>query len=244
MSTKKWFASWFDTPYYHILYKHRDDTEAQHFLDQLIQHLQPAKRARLLDLACGKGRHAIYLAQKGFQVTGVDLSPKSIQLAKKSETAHLNFDIHDMRELYKANYFDLIINAFTSFGYFDNDEEHLQSLRNITKGLRKDGRFVMDFMNVHKVIANLKTREQKTIDGVTFYLSRSVKDGYIVKRIRFVDKGQKFVFEERVRAFTKSDLQSMFKQAGLEIIATFGDYDLKLFRKNNSDRLILVAKQV
>lgn len=242
MTQKKWYASWFDTPYYHTLYKNRDDSEAQRFLDNLMEELNPKKNARLLDLACGKGRHSIHLAKKGFNVIGVDLSRQSIKHAKKSETAKLKFDTHDMREVYKTKYFDLIINAFTSFGYFENDEDHLKTLVNVTKGLRKDGQFVMDFLNVHKAIANMRKRQQKTIDGITFKISRLVKDGYIVKRIRFSDKGKNYAFEERVRAFTKADLAKLFKKAGLEITATYGNYDLKAFRKNTADRLILVAK--
>lgn len=242
MSNEKWYASWFDTSYYHMLYKNRDDAEAQRFLDNLIEKLQPKKSDRLLDLACGKGRHSIYLAQKGFKVTGVDLSAQSIKHAKQFETSKLSFAVHDMREVFKPNHFDIIINAFTSFGYFENDEDHLDTLKNITKGLRKNGIFVMDFMNVPKVIANMKQREQKTIDGIQFRMTRKVKEGYIVKRILFSDKGKKYAFEERVRAFTKADLQKMFKKAGLEITDTFGDYDLKPYRKATADRLILVAK--
>ncbi|MFK7810299.1 MAG: cyclopropane-fatty-acyl-phospholipid synthase family protein [Saprospiraceae bacterium] len=243
MPQKKWYASWFDTSYYHTLYKNRDYSEAQRFLDNLIEKLAPKKSDRLLDLACGKGRHSIYLAEKGYKVTGVDLSPQSIAHAKKFETKKLKFDVHDMREVYKKKHFHLIINAFTSFGYFENDEDHLQTLENITIGLRKDGQFVMDFLNVHKAIANMKQREQKTIDGIKFKLSRKVKDGYIVKKIKFTDKGKKYAFEERVRAFTKKDLQKLFKKAGLEITAIYGNYDFKAFKKNNSDRLILIAKK-
>ena len=243
MKKKQWFASWFDTPYYHTLYKHRNDEEAQHFLDNLLHKLKPKKNARLLDLACGKGRHSIYLAQKGYKVIGVDLSPKSIRIAKKYKARNLEFHVHDMRKVFKAKQFDLILNLFTSFGYFENDDDHLLTLKNITIQLRKDGIFVMDFMNVHKVIANLKPREQKVVDGIRFYITRKVKDGHIIKRISFTDKGKKFVFQEKVRAFTKNELKKLFAQAALNITAIYGNYDLKAFRKNSSDRLILVAER-
>jgi cyclopropane fatty-acyl-phospholipid synthase-like methyltransferase len=91
MMTKEWFSSWFDSPYYHILYKERDDKEAQLFMDQLSSYLQIQPEHHIMDLACGKGRHAIYLNQKGFEVTGVDLSPQSIAFAKIYENAHLHF---------------------------------------------------------------------------------------------------------------------------------------------------------
>ncbi len=92
---KEWFASWFDSPFYHILYKNRDDEEAQQFISNLIQHIHLKKNAKVMDLACGKGRHARMLHQEGLRVLGVDLSPNSISAAKKLSRMdfHLTFMI-------------------------------------------------------------------------------------------------------------------------------------------------------
>ena len=91
MKTQKdWFVSWFDTPYYHILYKHRDDTEAQLFMKNLIKTLEFSKKQLLLDLACGKGRHSIYLNALGYNVIGADLSKNSIAHAKQFENERLD----------------------------------------------------------------------------------------------------------------------------------------------------------
>ena len=148
-----------------------------------------------------------------------------------------------MRHPFRTNYFDLIINVFTSFGYFETEKDHLDTLKNITKGLRPSGIFVLDFFNAHKVIAELKPRQQKTVDGICFKMTRKVEKGYIIKRIRFSDKGRDYQFEERVRGFTLPDYKKLFAKAGLEIIQTYGDYHLKAFRKKTSDRLVLVAKK-
>src|SRR3989344_5362829 len=119
----EWFECWFDSPYYHVLYKNRDFTEAELFIDNLVQLIKPSKSNRILDLACGKGRHAIYLNKKGFDVTGIDLSEKSIECAKISGNETLHFYTHDMRKLFRSNYFDIVLNLFTSFGYFEQERE-------------------------------------------------------------------------------------------------------------------------
>lgn len=243
MKEKSWFASWFDTKYYHILYKNRDDTEAQLFLDNLITKLNPSKRSKLLDLACGKGRHSIYLASKGYRMEGVDLSAQSIKHAQKFAHEKLSFATHDMRKVYKARHFDFILNLFTSFGYFDNEQDSLDTLTAVTKGLKKNGTFVMDFFNATKVITNLKLREQKTVDGIRFKIRRSVKNGYIVKNIRFTDKGKSYEFEERVRAYNYRNLKQLFEKAGLEVVDRYGNYRLQKYVAKSSDRLILIARK-
>lgn len=241
MST--WFATWFDSSYYHLLYQHRDDSEAQFFMDNLVQHLKVPERASILDLACGKGRHSIYLANKGFDVVGVDLSPESIEHARQFEHEHLHFDTHDMRAPLAVGPFDYIFNLFTSFGYFPTEEEHIQTLREMKKGLKStDSMLVIDFFNAHKVIQKLVLTEEKTLSEITFKINRRVENGYILKDIRFEDKGKAFHFQEKVRAFTLEDFKGFFKQVGLELLETFGGFDLSNYDPKQSDRLILIAK--
>ncbi|MGH1337287.1 MAG: class I SAM-dependent methyltransferase [Aureispira sp.] len=242
MST--WFATWFDSSYYHLLYQHRDDTEAQFFMDQLVNYLAPAPTHRLLDLACGKGRHSIYLAQKGYEVVGVDLSPESIAHAQKFGHDRLSFATHDMRQPLELPAFDYVFNLFTSFGYFPNEEEHLQTLQAMRQNLKgDDSRLVIDFFNAPQVISKLVLQEEKTLSGVTFRLQRRVENGYIIKDIRFEDKGQDFHFQERVRAFDLADFERLLPQANLRLLETFGGYDLSPYDASTSSRLILLAER-
>ncbi|MFS8082300.1 MAG: class I SAM-dependent methyltransferase, partial [Ginsengibacter sp.] len=111
-----WFKEWFNSPYYHKLYFNRDKVEAADFINRLVGYLNPPADSKMLDMACGKGRHSIQLASKGFDVTGVDLSEDSILSAKKFENNHLHFFVHDMRLPFWINYFDYGFNFFTSFG--------------------------------------------------------------------------------------------------------------------------------
>lgn len=147
ISTQSWFSSWFDTPYYHILYKDRDDEEAGRFVQNLIRFLELKKGASILDLACGKGRHAMYLNELGYQVTGADLSKNSILCAKRFQNETLRFERHDMREPFGEK-FDAVFNLFTSFGYFDNKEDNLRTVNAIKENLKPNGFAVIDFMNV------------------------------------------------------------------------------------------------
>lgn len=236
-----WFSSWFDTPYYHILYKERNDKEAQLFMDNLTHYLNLPEKAKVLDLACGKGRHAIYLNQLGFDVIGADLSENSIAEASKNSNESLHFKVHDMREAFEEKY-DAIFNLFTSFGYFENDDDNLTTLKAIKNSLSDYGFAVIDFMNVNQVIETLVPEEVKTVDGIDFHLKRYVADGHIFKEIDFEDQGHKYHFTEKVKALTLQDFESMMEEAGIYLLDIFGDYKLKKFHKTESERLILIFK--
>lgn len=236
-----WFASWFDTPYYHILYKDRDYAEAQVFMDNITQYLNLPDDAKILDLACGKGRHSVYLNQLGYDVTGADLSENSISEASKFANEKLHFEVHDMRIPFEQK-FDAIFNLFTSFGYFENDEDNLKTLKAIQESLSEYGFAVIDFMNVQHVIENLVPEEIKTVENIDFHIKRYHKDNHIYKEIDFEDKGEKFHFVEKVQALTLQDFEVMMEEAGIYLLDTFGDYKLKKFFKNESERLIMVFK--
>ena len=125
----KWFQSWFDTPYYHILYKHRDFKEAEDFIKNLVSYLNIDTDDSILDLACGKGRHSIFLNTLGYNVTGLDLSKNNIEHAKVHESNSLFFEVHDMRNTYGTQ-FEVVLNLFTSFGYFDNKNDNINNYSN------------------------------------------------------------------------------------------------------------------
>lgn len=240
-SSENWFTSWFDTPYYHILYKERNYREAQIFMDNLTHYLNLPEKAKVLDLACGKGRHSIYLNQLGFDVLGADLSENSIAEASKNTNETLHFKVHDMREPFEEKY-DAIFNLFTSFGYFENDEDNLTTLKAIKESLSEYGFAVIDFMNVPQVLETLVPEETKTVDEIEFHIKRYLKDGHIYKEIDFEDKGQKFHFTEKVKALTLPDFEQLMEEAGIYLLDIFGDYKLKKFHKTESERLIMIFK--
>jgi len=239
--TDNWFASWFDTKYYHLLYKDRDDKEAQLFMKHLTNYLNLPENGSILDLACGKGRHAIYLNSLEYRVTGVDLSKNSIDHATQSENDTLKFDVHDMRTTYPAQ-FDAIFNLFTSFGYFEDENDNINTLKAIQESLNETGFGVIDFMNADFIIDNLVAEETKTVEHIDFHIKRYVKDNFIHKEIRFTDNDEAFFFTEKVQIIRLTDFEQYFKQADITLLDIFGDYKLNKFYTATSKRLILIFK--
>lgn len=238
---QNWFQSWFNTKYYHILYKQRNYEEAERFLKNLITFLNINKNHTILDLACGKGRHSIFLNSLGYDVTGVDLSEQSIKKASQSSNDRLKFMIHDMRYPIESNY-DVILNMFTSFGYFNSIDDNFNVLKTIKNSLNKDGIGVIDFMNSNYIINHLVPQNNVEIDGIQFDIKRNFKDGIITKIITVKDGDQTTKYEERVRAFNQQDFFSMISDANLRFVKCFGSYDLDPYNAQTSERLILIFK--
>lgn len=241
--TREWFEEWFDSPHYHRLYRSRNIEEASRFIRNLMAHLQLAEGAKLLDHACGRGRHASYLASMGYVVTGLDISPANIQFARRMESENLSFFQHDMRKPFRSNYFDGIFNFFTSFGYFNKEIEHLQTLENVALGLKYRGIFVIDFMNRYSVIRDLIENETIELDGICYNIKRHSDDSCIYKSIHFQEQGKVHVFKERVRAYTSAELSAMIQKAGMIPLSIHGNYDLDPFDEQESDRLIIIARK-
>ena len=236
-----WFANWFDSKYYHILYKNRDEEEAILFINKLINYLNPKKNIRIIDIACGKGRHATHLNNIGFDVTGIDLSKNSISKAKNKKK--LSFHVHDMRKTYRENYFDIATNLFTSFGYFKSNKENQNVMNAMSKNLKKEGLLIIDFINMKHAIKNLTAYEEKKINRIKFKIKKYIKSNYLIKEISVKEKKEIFKFQEKIQILNLEDFHKMSKIAGLKIINIFGNYQFDLFNENTSERLILICKK-
>ena len=231
---------WFDSDYYHILYKHRDYDEARNFIDNIIKYLDVKKGSKILDLACGIGRHSIYLEKIGFKVVGADNSPNNIKKAKAKQNRSLSFIQMEMID--NTNYkYDCIFNLFTSFGYVNHDY-NLKTIKNIERQLKDNGTVVVDFMNTLFVKNNLVIEETKVIDNLSFKIKRRSDGKHIYKEIKFYDKKDYF-FQEKVMDLSLNDFQNYLERYNLKIIKTFGDYNLNEFDIKNSKRLIMVIKK-
>ncbi len=243
MNGPSWFESWFNSPYYHLLYRDRDQSEARPFIEGLTRHLQLPPHARILDLACGKGRHSIVLADLGYDVLGIDIAPENIAQAKQSSRPGLSFAVHDMREPLLAEPFDAVLNLFTSFGYFDTEAEHQAALHTMAKALKPNGKLVIDYLNVDPTLAQLVANETRTIEGVHFSISRKAANGKLIKEIHLEDSNhhQSFTFSEKVSLLRKNDFERMLGQVNLTIEEVKGDYQLGPYDPLRSPRMIMIV---
>lgn len=242
---KKWFEEWFNTPYYHLLYKHRDTAEASTFIDNLLDFLKPPGNAKILDLACGRGRHAIYLAQKGFDITGLDLSEENIAHAKAFTQENLHFFVHDMREVFRHDAFDYVFNLFTSFGYFEDPHENQRVITHMADMLKPGGKLVLDFINA-EMVPQGESVFHEVIEGTDFYI-RKIRNGNVVTKeitvspLHGVEVPKNY--REELYLFSLQDFEQFFREAGLSIKNIFGDYQLHTFVPGQSQRLILIGEK-
>ena len=245
MAQQPWFRDWFNSPYYHQLYFERNETEASQFIDRIIRLLEPAQGSRMLDIACGRGRHALSLANKGFDITGIDISPAMIEMAHTLEKENLHFYVHDMRLPFRINYFQFVFNFFTSFGYFSTRREHDDALRTMSSALKPGGRLVLDYLNTGFAEDHLVHKEKKEMDGVVFYITRWMDEHHFFKKIEIEDEalGEPLVFLEKVSKFSLGDFNDMFSYQGIQLMEVYGDYSLNRFELRKSPRLILLGKK-
>ncbi len=246
MGAKEWFAVWFNSPYYHKLYFEHDEAEARKFILKLLQYLKPAAGSRMVDIACGRGRHSRILAEAGYEVTGVDLAQDSILFAQQFETEKLHFFVHDMRLPFWINYFDYAFNFFTSFGYFATRREHEDAIRTIASGLKPRGVLVLDYLNVHYSEAHLKPNEEKTIGETVYEIHRWQDEHHFYKKITVNDPAlnQPAEYTEKVAKFTLGDFTDMLSYQKMQVSNVCGDYLLNSYNIKNSPRLVIIANKV
>ena len=247
MSTKniidsnKDYNNWFDSSYYHILYDNRDYNEAKEFVKTILKHIKLKKNSKILDAACGKGRHSIEIERFGYKVTGIDLSKNSIKEAKKNENKNLNFLIHDISVPMNEKY-DAVFNLFTSFGYHDKKKD-LDVLNAIEINLKNNGIGIIDFFNINRVKNELVKKEIIVKKDIKFNITRKVNKNYVSKNIIFEDNQTTYNYNESVNALSLKEFEEYFSKTNLEILEVFGDYNLKEFKTNVSPRLIILFQK-
>lgn len=241
-----WFKDWFNSPYYHHLYFQRDHTEAAHFINRLLDFLQPQANSRMLDAGCGRGRHAMQLASRGYEVTGIDLAADSINVARTHATEKLQFFRHDMRIPFRTDHFDYVFNFFTSFGYFETEGEHDDAIRSFADSLRPDGLLVMDFLNVQHAADNLVHQQEISRGDVNYFITRWYDESHFYKKIEVHDSKQPdepLIFAEKVAKFRLEDFNEMFADHQLQIQQVFGDYNFNEYNPATSPRLIMICRK-
>ena len=241
LDLKKEYNQWFDSPFYHILYKNRDYNEAEEFIKNILKYLKLKKGSSILDAACGKGRHSIIIEKLGYNVLGIDLSKNSIKEAKKSENINLKFKIHDISVPLKKK-FDAVFNLFTSFGYHSKKKD-VEILNTLEKNIKNEGIGLIDFFNIDKIKKELIREENIKKDKIKFKIKRKVHNNQVIKNINFNFNSVEYNFTEKVNALKLSDFKKYFNKTNLIITEVFGDYQLNKFDSENSPRLIILFKK-
>ena len=239
-----WFINWFNSKYYHILYKSRNKNEASNFIQTIISTLSLKSNNSVLDLGCGNGRHSISLSNHFKLVHGIDISSENISIANENKKENLKFFISDMRNFDTNTKYEYIFNLFTSFGYFKKNEDNIKVLKSCYNHLNKNGLLFIDFLNSEQIKRTINgLKETKNINGIRFNIHKEIIGDYVIKKIEIKDGEATYNFQEKVQLFKIQDFKKMFEISGFEIISSYGDYQMNPYDPNSS-RLILCAKKI
>ncbi len=242
----EWFEDWFNTEEYLDVYSHRNENDAKNLIDLILSKVNISPKSRVLDMACGAGRHSIIFAQLGYKVTAVDLSERLIKVAKKTAdeiNVKVDFIESDLRRFAVNEEFDLVVNLFTSFGYLERDSENFKILSTAFNHLKEGGFFIFDFFNQGYVEKNLIKKTVDIIPGGLITQERRIENGRIKKFITInkYDVEQKFF--ESVRMFKPEELTSAMVSRGFSVKELLGDFEGNPFNFSTSPRVIIIAQK-
>lgn len=243
---KSWFKDWFSSDNYLKVYDHRDFRDAEKLAQLILKSIPLSRDGKILDAACGAGRHSLIFAENGFNVTGFDLSSTLLLKAKEEafeRKLFLNLVRADIREIQFKTKFDLILNLFTSFGYFESDEENFRFVKNSIEFLNEDGFYVLDFLNKNFVENNLIAESYKNIDGIDIKESRKIENQRVIKKIVLKQDQLVNEFKEYVCLYGKDFIVKQFLKFGYKLVNSFGDYEGSEYCPKTSPRMILIFQK-
>ncbi len=242
---EEWYKQWFNTEYYHLLYKNRDEKEADIFISNLIKKLGLSIGAKLWDNACGRGRHAYFLSKYGYKVIGTDVCEHNIEEANKNFSLHnASFFVHDMRREFYVNYFDMVLNLFTSIGYFHYNYEEEKAIHVMGSALKKGGSLVIDFFNPVRLRNKIVPHETKKVKGIFFEIKRELVNEIVLKHIHIKDGKKKLNYIERVKLLPKDFFVNSLEKNGIRVKEIWGNYSLHLYEEKWSDRMIFWGEKI
>lgn len=244
--SSEWFKEWFETDEYLNVYQHRNESEAEVLVDLILNNTSLKSSSKVLDMACGTGRHSILFTRKGYDVAAVDLSWNMLSAARKkaeSENLQIKFIQSDLRNFTYSSKFDLIVNLFTSFGYFESDSENFRILKTAYDHLNSEGYFVLDFFNKDFIEQNLNPESREKIKNGEIIQQRKIDGLRVIKKIIVTTSGNSKEYFESVRMFSKEELVNELIRIGFAIEKTFGDFHGSKFEQFSSPRIIIIARK-
>lgn len=237
-----WYKDWFGTHYYKLLYGHRDEEDARPWVRTILERSKLPSGSAVLDIACGRGRHARCFVDAGMQVTGIDLSEESIQEAR-ALVPQAEFHVHDMRESFATDRFDLVVCLFTSLGYSEDGQDDTRTLAAASAALKPGGLLVLDVLNPPVVAGNLVPKEVRMLDGVRFEIDRRYENGFFVKEIGVTDGAIRKCYTEKVRGHDPVALSAMVERTGLRVTDLTMGPEPAEFDPKSSPRCVIWAER-
>ena len=241
-----WYKEWFASKDYLDVYYHRDDEDANNILNLIFGNIHIEEDAKILDAACGAGRHSIKMAQMGYNVVGFDLSQTLLDIAIRESTRlnlYVDFQRADLRKFESDIQFDLVVNLFTSFGYFKSDEENFTFAKNAYNFIKDKGYYVLDYLNKTFLEKNLVEYSERLIDNKKIKENRSISEGRVVKRITITEDESNSEFLESVKLYSYLNLTERFQEIGFKVNNVFGDYLGNEFTPEESERCIIIFQK-
>jgi SAM-dependent methyltransferase len=245
-----WYVEFFGSDYLgiyrHIFTAERSEQEVA-FAERI---LALAPRALVLDLCCGQGRHSVPLAQHGYGVTALDLSPAYLELAQQSARSH-NVELEtvsaDMRRIPFRNHFDAVVNMYSSFGYLESEADDAEVLKSVARALKPRGRFFLDMLNREWAIANyIQNDWHSDFDGTLYVERRDFDLATSRMRVRFTivgpNGGRRDSIGHDIRLYTLTEITRMLSVEGLRVTATFGGFAGEPYAIDNRRMIICACK--
>ncbi|MEI6640308.1 MAG: methyltransferase domain-containing protein [Chlorobium sp.] len=246
-----WFEEWFNHPLYLEVYSHRDNNEAEQCVKTILSlsalDLKKTDSLSVLDIACGAGRHALELAKLGYMVTGNDLSPYLLDEARKAAqkcSLPLQLSCCDMRLISFESTYNLVVQLFTSFGYFDLKEDDQLVLNKAYHALQYDGWYVLDLINPLHLQRNIVAHSSRIAGELTIIEDRVLHKERITKRITIIPpRGQSVTFSESVRLYSRQEITAMLQKEGFTLATIVGNYAGDLFVEEESPRMMIFCQK-
>lgn len=249
MAPRQWFESFFDADYVALLRDTNPPGKTRREVDFLVRSLRLPAGAKILDVPCGYGRHAVELARRGYRVVGIDLSRAMIAEARKRwrKRKNLRFVLNDMRRLKASGEFDAVVNMYTSFGYF-SPRENVAVLRRLTRALRPGGLLLIDHRDPahdgrlpqrlwypagpHRYVLEDRRFDRRTnVTRSTWLIVPAGGRRVIRKTTRFQE-------------YTLPQWRRMFRRVGLRFVKAYSGYDGRTYRPVSKRRLIVVGARL
>jgi len=246
-----WYETYFGEEYIRLYCSVLTPEREAEEVDNIVTVLALEPGAAILDLCCGQGRHLVPLAQRGYKMTGLDLSEYLLGIARRrAEKLGVAVAFHhgDMREIPWAGRFDAVINMFTAFGYFDDEAENQKVLHAVHRALKPGGKLLMEMMPRDRLAKIFQARDWEQLDDGTMVWYEREFDavtGFNTQRtVYMTPDGQMHHRGHRVRVYTPTELCRMLREAGLEPVVVFDGTDGTLLTMDSRRMTILAQKPV